>query len=359
MSLLPTMAKTGYRTAELQRLATALNIRTEGLKLGYQTIESNGETLVIHVSEDRIADHVGLSLFPESMKKVGNRVVMEFIERYMLQLQYPPATKTAAMMLRDDDVKFVKGNLATLKQLLPTDLFSLSCELKKYTATWQRDDKTLLCLTFPAEFELLRGMNFIEAQHLFEGDSRKEIKQAENSFPLNKEVMKATGIDHCYMWEGGSYLNKKLNANRYYVEDAKGVLRPLLSEDHPVESAANLMLCQELAQQRKLHITERMYGFQSKDITMNLSPWIAFCQREHCELYFGVQGLTQTEVKATVIAVNTEENYNHMLSLTIPFSVITNPEGTIEAQLNCYLPTHNIRNLFGKDNSKKKAKYHL
>jgi hypothetical protein len=352
-------AKVTFRTAELKRLATVLSIPTDSMKPGYNSFSPNGNAIVVHIDENAIADHIGLSLFPEPMKKIGNRVVMEFIERYMLQLQFPPATKTAAMMLRDDEVKFTKGTVATVRQLLPTDQFNLSCELMKYTATWQREGKTLLSLTFPAEFELLRGMNFIEAQQLFEGESRKAIGAVKQDTPADKQLMKATGIENCYLLEGGYYLNQKLNANRYYVEDAKGRLFPLLSEDHPVESVANLMLCQDIAQQRKLHIIERLYGYEQKDFHLDLSQWIAFCRDEHCELYFGVQTLTPTSVKATVIAVNTVENYNHMLTLDIPFAAISNPSATIEAQLNCYLPMHNIRNLFGKDNSKKKAKYHL
>jgi len=354
-----TMAEVKFRTAELQRLATAINIQPESLQEGYQTIKPTTQAIVIHVDENSIVDHIGLPLFSESMKKIGNRVVMEFIERYLLQLHYPPTTKTATMMMRDDNVKFENGSIATLKQLRPTDQFNLNCERMRYAATWMRDSKTLLTLTFPAEFELLRGMNFIEAQHGFEGESQKTLKKKMVKAPLDKQQMKATKIKGCYMLEGGSYLNKTLNANRYYIETENGQLRPLLSEDHPAESAANLMLCPEIAGQRKLQITERLYGFQEKNFNMNLSQWIAFCQEEKCRLYFGIQELTTTSVKATVIAVNDEENYNHLLSLEIPYSAISNPNGVIVAQLNCYLPTHNIRNLFGIDNSKKKAKYHL
>lgn len=355
----PVAAKATFRTAELKRLAELLSISADSIQQGYNRFSPKGTAIIVHADENGIADHVGLSLFPESMKKVGNRVVMEFIERYLLQLQYPPATKTAAMMLRDDNVKFTKGSLATVDQLSHSDQFNLSCELMKYTATWQREGKTLLSITFPAEFELLRGMNFIEAQHLFEGESRKAVGAAKQGTPPGKQQMKPTDIENCYLLEGGYYLNPKLNANRYYIENSKGALLPLLSEDHPVESIANLMLCQDIARQRKLHITERLYGYEQKDFHLGLSQWIAFCRSEQCELYFGVQQLTPSSVKATVIAVNTTENYNHMLTLVIPFSAISNPAATIEAQLNCYLPTHNIRNLFGKDNSKKKAKYHL
>lgn len=355
-----TMAASVYfRTKELKRLAVALAIPTDTLHKGYQDIEKKGKKLIIHVGADSVIDHIGLALFPETMKKSGNKVVMEFLERYLLQLQYPPSPKTAAMMLRDDNVKFEVGSIATIPKLLPTDGFGLSCEQMKYTATWLRDGKTILSLTFPAEFELLRGMNIIEAQHQFENESRKAVTNVGSKLPLDKQLMKATGTENCYVLEGDFYLNEELNANRYYTENANGQFLPILSEDHPIESAANLMLCPEISGQRKLHITERLYGFQQKDFELDLHQWITFCQGERCKLYFGVQELSTTAVKATVIAVNTEENYNHMLTLTIPFTSMSNSEGVIEAMLNCYLPTHNIQNLFGNDHSKKKAKYHL
>ena len=63
----------------------------------------------------------------------------------------------------------------------------------------------------------------------------------------------------------------------------------------------------------------------------------------------------QGEIEAVVLAVNTAENYNHVLTLTVPSDMIRTRQGQIDARIYPYVPTHNVANLFaayGKSNPK-------
>ena len=51
-------------------------------------------------------------------------------------------------------------------------------------------------------------------------------------------------------------------------------------------------------------------------------------------------------VGCVVMAVNTAENYNHVLTAEIPSDYLETKSGTVEARLYPYVPTHNVLNMF-------------
>ena len=80
---------------------------------------------------------------------------------------------------------------------------------------------------------------------------------------------------------------------------------------------------------------------------MPLRQWIAYCTASGCQLYYGTEGLgPKGEVQAVVLAVNQAENYNHVLTVSIPASVIGQRQGQVEARLYAFVPTHNVTNMF-------------
>ena len=222
-----------------------------------------------------------------------------------------------------------------------------------------RNGKELLAISFPGEFELLRGITIIEAERMLENEARRTDAPNSQRILTDPHMLDSTAAEGCYVMRGGFYLNKLLTDDRYYQETKPGTFSLLLTSDHPAESAANLMLCQEISGKRQLDITERLYGFKKKTFSLPLSQWLAFCHHAGCRLYFGVQKISAGSIKATVIAVNDTENYNHVLTAEIPLSTLDDDEGKVSAHLSCYLPMHNVRNLFGQDKTSRKKKLSL
>ena len=314
-------AKTGFRTAELGRLAQALALDTEALPEGYSHPVVKGLRLTVHQTAQTV-DHIGLCLFSEEMRQMDKSPVFDFLERYLLQLKYPPQAKSMQNMIRDDQFKFQKGSLETVGKLLPTDGFSFT-----YQATWSRQDSTLLSVSFPVEYELISGENKVEAEDNLPAD----IRSTEVIIPTGKPAQKN---DH--------YLSEELTNRLYLNKDAL-----LLSSRHPVESAANMMLSLQTAGDFQIKISQLSYGFRKTIFEVPLKQWIAFCQNQGCELYFGLENLSDSsEVEGVVIAVNKAENYNHVLTFRIPSEVIEAESGTIDARLYPYVPTHNVLNMF-------------
>ena len=319
-------AKTSFRTEELQRLAQVLALDTEILQEGYSYPEAKGLRLTVHQTGQTI-DHIGLCLFSEEMRQMGKSPVFDFLERYFLQLKFPPQAKSSQNMIRDDQFKFLKGSLETVETLLPTDGFSFNYDKHQYLVTWNRKDTTILSVSFPVEYELISGENKIEA----EDNLLSDIRTTKVVVPTEKPVVKK---EH--------YLSKDFT-NRLYL--SKGEL--VLNNRHPLESAANMMLSLQTEGNFLINITQLSYGFKKTVFEVPLKQWIAFCLNQGCELYFGVENLSDnSQVDGVVIAVNTAENYNHVLTFRIPSEVIEAKSGTIEASLYPYVPTHNVLNLF-------------
>lgn len=325
MTSMTAMSQPQFRTTELQRLAKVLLLDTQTLKDGINHPTAQELKLTVHVSH-RTVDHIGLQLFSDELRQAGSSPIFDFLERYFLQLKFPPTVKTASNMIRDDGFQFVRGSMSSVSLIRTTDDFAFSNNNLHYTATWRREGRTLLSVTFPVEYELISGENKIEAEDNLPSDIRSaKTRQTQDD---------ATRSD-CYINEFFS--------NRLYYQG--GLL--LSSDLHPVETVANMMLSTQTRGQYELSISQISYGFQKKVFQVPLRQWISFCQSCGCQLYFGVEDVSvDGSISGVVIAVNEAENYNHVLSVSIPSAVIANRKGTIEARLYPYVPTHNVKDMF-------------
>lgn len=336
MVVLTITAQSQFRTSELRRLASVLSINTSKLTEGYSHPMVNGLTLTVH-QERQTIDHIGLQLFSPEMRSLGQSPIFDFLERYFLQLKYPPTIKSASNMLRDDQFRFLKGTIATINEIRPADDFSFTNDNSLYTATWNRNGSTLLSVSFPVEYELISGENKIEAEDNLLSDIRK-TKVSHHS-PQTANPSESTYINDCF-------------SNRLYFQ--KGKL--ISSSDHPAETLANLMLSTQALGLYDIHVTQISYGFQKKVFQVPLRQWIVFCQDSGCQLYFGIENMDeQGGISAVVLAVNQAENYNHVMTVSINTGMIDAQKGTIEARLYPYVPTHNVLNMFAnyrKSNSK-------
>ena len=326
VTLLPASARSTFRTAELERLANELALDIEALPDGYSHPVANGVRLTVHQTEQKI-DHIGLYLFSEEIRQMGKSPIFDFLERYFLQLKYPPQIKSMQNMIRDDQFKFLSGNLESVNNILLTDGFSFNYDNHCYQATWNRNDSTLLSVSFPVEYELISGENKIEA----EDNLINDVRSAKVVIPEGKPVIKK---DY--------YLSKEIT-NKLYLQNGMLVVSP----KHPAESVANMMLSLQTEGDYQISITQLSYGFKKTVFEVPLKKWIAFCKNQGCEIYFGVEKISDDgTIDCVVMAVNSAENYNHVLTVQVPSKTIEAKSGKLEARLYPYVPTHNVLNMF-------------
>lgn len=324
-SVLTASAKIAYRTTELHRLATVLSIDESLLIEGYNYQTKDHRQIVITVRNQAV-NHIGLHLFSEELREADHTPVFDFLERYFLQLKYPPLSKSAQKMMRDDQFQFVIGSANTVDALLTTDDFGFSYDKNMYVAKWIRHDQVLLSVSFPVEYELISGENKIEA----ENNLIKDIKAVKVS-----DVKPRFGGDE-------HYINDRFSSRLYY-QDKKLVF----DEHHPAETAANLLQSLNMDGAYRIKMTQVSYGFRKTSFEVPLHQWIAFCHQSGCHIYVGIENIENNgDVSAVVIAVNESENYNHVLTISVPYEAICSRKGNLEARLYPYVPTHNVRSLF-------------
>lgn len=318
-------AQISYRTAELQRLSSVLSLDTSKLDDGYNFISVNEQPIVVVVSNHTV-NHVGLHLFNTEMRQSGSSPIFDFLERYFLQLKYPPTVKTAQKMISDDQFRFVVGSLKSVDSILPSDAFAYDYDNRQYTASWSRNGKTFLSVCFPVEYELISGENKIEAENNLMADVK-------STTVLNSNLVPA---------QDNYYINKYIS-NRLYYQKGKLVV----SERHPAETVANMLLSFDIKGDFTVHVTQVSYGFKKTAFDMPLQQWITFCKNNRCHLYVGIEDINSDgDVSAVMIAVNEAENYNHVLTVTVPADIIKDQSGSFDARLYPYVPTHNVKSLF-------------
>ena len=320
-------AQMKFRTAELKRLAEVVSLDVQSLTEGYSYHASKGMTITVHQTRG-IVDHIGRRLFSDDVRSQFDSLLLNFLERYFLQLKYPTEMIQANKMIRDDGFSFEDGSFESLEDIRLTDDFSCSFNSHSYKASWSRGGKTILSITFPVEYELISGENKIEAENNIMAD----IQNVKLTIPSDCQTIATDSY----------YLSQKFSNRLYKVGDEF-----VFSKRHPAETAANMMLSSEVAKRFSLNITQICYGFKKNVFCVPLQQWITFCRQTSCELYFGIENISEDgDVDAVVIAKNETENYNHVLTVHVPASLIELRKGQLEGRLYPYVPTHNVANLF-------------
>ena len=329
-----------YRTTELQRLVRVIGVSEETLCPGANFI--CGYTVVLDA--DMTVMHVGLTLFTEEIKQIGDRSVLEFVERYFLQLFHPAPNSTSELMIHSDGVSFPNGRWQDIKKIKTNTPFTIDYQLMRYTITWKTKGVNL-SFSFPGKYQLIAGENLVQAEeHLPNDISHTEclLHPEENS-----SEMTSTSLKNYYIKKGAWYYAETLNATTYYKKEVNS-FTPVVDIDFIEESLADMMLCPAAADSFMVDFTICGYGYKNTQFKVPLHQWIDYCEQKGCNIYCGIESINTQEVKATVLAVNQTLNYNHLLTVTVPLTAIEQGKGSIKAKLNAFIPTNNIINLDGK-----------
>lgn len=341
-------AAVSYRTTELRRLAHVVGVEEGSLHPGYNYIKG----CTVKLDDDMTVRHVGLTLFTEEVKNMGNCLILEFVERYFLQLSHPAPSSTSALMIKSDGITFPQGRWQDIKNIKKDTPFKLDYKLMRYTLSW-KGTKQSLAFSFPGKYQLICGENLPQAEENLLHDITHIDKVHHPAVTLSQ--MQPSSRKGYYIKKGAWFYDESITSSTYY-EKTNGTLTPLIDTDLIKESVANMMICANAAEPFALDITMHRYGFKDTQFSIPLQKWIDYCFIMGCEIFCGIESIKSEEVKATVIAVNQKLNFNHLLSVTVPIKTIENKKGPVIAELNAFIPTHNIININGKYKKANKSK---
>ena len=341
-----TIANNRFRTSGLKSLARSLDLYADTLPSGEFIYSNFDRPVVVRIANNWVT-HIGYRIFSSEMREAGNTPILDFLERYFLQLHHP-SDRTPSQMLRDNRFVFKKGKMSDVYKIKNDDGFSIVNSEGRYLVTWYRNDEPYLEVSFPIEYELISGENKIEAENNYEHylTEYKFISEQQSNDSIEKSLSPTAQLPY-YVMKGGSYINEKLCSDQFYIKtnDEYDLLSDVL---HPIESLANMMLNTKAEGDYTLNITQVLYGYTQKKYSTSLKDWVGYCQNVGCNLYYGVEEVDDSLISAIVVASNDALGYDHLMFVKMPFQIIEGRSGEIEARLETFIPRHNICNLFEK-----------
>lgn len=280
-------------------------------------------------------------------------VVMDFLERYFDRLPQVRHT-TVATKMADDKVYFRNGRVSDLSQIADTMPLSINLAYRYYEVEWKKDGKPFVTIVFPAQYDLLLGMNQEEAQQKL----KETIWAAPHAKVSNVVPKKLIPLgDSIYMAKTAYLEFQNFNDAIYYNKVHEGY-RPVFDVFHLDYSAANLFQGLIANVDYRMYIEQSVYGLKTVSYRLTLRQWLDYCAAWGLRVFFAVEEQREDGLLALVIAQSTELGFNHMLSVVIPDKFVTNKNAVLKARMTAYIPTHNVKNLFKKENvNRRKIKW--
>ena len=349
-----------FANGNLQRLAGQLQAEygLDCTRPGTQELGQN--RLVVTQDSLRRIDHIGLALFPESIVRENPSPVYRFVERYLLELYLPQEQPTPEQRLKEDNVtlRFPSNPGGSLRddiaRHLPrldehTSLLVLT-DNHRYSVSIYRGERALFVMRFPIRYELLWGMNKVEAENgFYEALLRYRPPRATAVPPLaaaQASALQPDG-DGCLVLTGDSYVIAAVNNDRFYRLAPDGTCRPVLDRTHAEESLRNLFLMPDLSAGITASVTQRMYRRRTLQFDIPLHHLLSFCRTAGCQAYVGIETCTAERVTGTVILLNPSLGYCHQLYFETDIGILDHPRRhKMSLELYAFVPTHNIGNLF-------------
>ena len=288
-----------------------------------------------------------LKLFSPEMKAAAPKpqaVVMDFLEHYFNELKTLKQT-TVQTKMADDKVFFRQGALSDLNMVTDTMPLNISLVDKHYEVMWQKDSRPFITIVFPAQYDLLLGMQKDEAADKFK-DAVLSSPQRTLSMTVPSDLIQTA--DNICQTRGDTLELASLTDALYYHKVRNGY-QPVFEPRHPDYSAANLFHGLISDRDYRMHVEQSAYGMKKISYTLSLSQWLNYCAEWGLKVFFAVEEQREDGLLALVIAQSREFGFNHMLSVVIPDKYINDRKAALKVRLTPYIPTTNVRNLFQEE----------
>lgn len=345
-----------YRTRKLADMAGKMGIvqklDTIGTGIHYLADSFNGYGITIEKRAGRV-EHIGLSIFPEVLRREQPSPVYNFIERYALDIFLRRiGTEQISQQLKLDRVTFEKGSLATLPTLFADSTLTIGIanhSERAYTVEWRRGEIVVCRMFFPSNYELLHGSKMLENEERLKLDILSHDTNIDNQeMPDSKKLVEANGL---FALDMGYNSIESMRNRRYFRKTATGgkdALVPVCSSRYPVESVANLFTGNDMANDFDVEIRQLKYHFKKDIYTVKLSQLVGFCLDEGCRPYFGVVSYDETSgnIDAVVEMRNHQEAYEHLMRVKMNVKDLDRRKGKINVTLTGYIMTHDIEDLY-------------
>lgn len=305
--------------------------------------------------ENRVLEHIGYWFFSVDDTVKANNMIIRFIERELLNLlttsdinQTFASNKENGLSILFND-KPLRENLVQDRQNFLNLLGQYQkitinfIDGKEYEVLLVFDNGQSLSFCFPADNELLTGMNKKER------DIRIAVQLKNHKAKPDKFVMPDYGYlkllhDSVYVDKGSSFMIPQINNDIFYkkIDSAYNLV---FDSCFLAETFSNKLLVPE-NRNYTIKITHRMYGKQVKNYTVNSCDFNDYFRNDY-DRYFGIESLDKEKLTGTLILKDRSAGCIHLAFVSISLYDLLHG-GTMEMQLYSNIPQQNIKTLFGK-----------
>lgn len=295
----------------------------------------------------------GMRLFsPAVHDAVGyhQRVVMDFLERYFSKDLTTECHTSLVNKMADDKVYFRKGKHSDMALVSDTMPFSITLNDRYYEVQWMQHEEPFITIVFPAQYDLLLGMQQNEAQ--------QKLKESILAAPMRIDTFEVPS--DLQITEDSIYVSKKekfelesLNDAIYYNKVGDNY-QPVFDNMLQEYSAANLFHGLINGADYRMYVEQSVYGMKTINYTLTLSQWLNYCAELGMKVFFAVEEQREDGLLTIVLAQCKELGFNHLLSVVIPDKFVDDKNAVLKVRLTPYIPTHNVKDLYKKETQNRK-----
>lgn len=311
--------------------------------------------------EGNVIIHAGLKVFDDSLKKSLNIYIYSFFERELLKFILDDNQTREARRKEDQVYLFYANTFQDRKILNSSDQIrnviseignisirqdSLKCNVLLTNSLGEK-----LGMEFPVINTLISGMDkkeldeniFRELSKDIKTNPPREQKNFDNFFNSEGDLL---------VGEGERFLIKDFSSSRYYIREKDGV-KLVYDKKYVIESLSNLLLTGSSANNPAfIDLKIKSYGNDDKLKSMTIDKLLSHFD-DQFKLYFGIEDTIKVHLRGTLLLYNPSLNYLHLIDIkTDTGSMFRNPV-RVTGTFYPYIPTHNIKDLFGKNNNEK------
>lgn len=305
--------------------------------------------------------HAGLKVFDDSLNKSKSNSVYSFIERELLKFILDDNQAREARRKEDRVYLFYANSFQERKILNPSDQIQniisdiVSISIKqdsiKYKVLLTNSGGEKLGMEFPVINSLISGMDKKELDENIFTELSKDI----NTSPNRQQKY----LDSSFNREGDllvgdseRFLIKDFSSKKYYLRE-KDNIKLVWDKKYVTESLSNLFLIGAPANNPvSIDLIIKGYGNDDKFKSMTVDKLLSHFD-DQFKFYFGIEDTSNVHLRGTLIIYNPELNYLHLIDIKTDTGLLFGNPGRVTGTFYPYIPTHNIKDLFGKGDNKK------